>query len=56
MRCLMRISVTTYWVKQITRGQVLTEDDPVQSLVGWRTRLWDRIVRQAMPIGVLKRR
>ena len=30
----MRISVATYWVKQITRGQVLTEDDPVQRLVG----------------------
>ena len=30
----MRISVTTYWVKQITRAEVLTEHDPVQSLVG----------------------
>ena len=30
----MRISLTTYWVKQIKRDQVLIENDPVQSLVG----------------------
>ena len=30
----MQIILTTYWVRQFRRNQVLIENDPVQGLVG----------------------